>query len=95
MPQKLDNSLPNWDSIEDECQHIPINCPLVIDSNDGNLSVIITCLKWTFNYDFWIRVTVYPEEHPQISQQVDIWEHSALLGSLAEALPKYSWTSFE
>ena len=51
--------------------------------------MIITCLKWTFNYDFRIRVTVYPEEHPHISQQVDIWGHSLLLGSLAEALSKY------
>ena len=51
--------------------------------------MIITCLKWLFNYDFWIRVTVYAEEHPQTSQQVDIWGHSPLLGSLAEALSKY------
>ena len=88
MPQKLDNSPPKWDIIEEECHYIPINCPGVIASNDGILSVIITCLKWTFNYDFWIRVTVYPEENPQVSQQVDIWEHSPLLGSLDEALSK-------
>ena len=88
MPQKLDNSLPDWNDIEDECQHIPINCPWTIVSNDENLSVIITCLKWTFNYDFWIRVTVYPEEIPQISKQVDIGEYSPLLESLSEALFK-------
>ena len=89
MPQKLDNSPPDWDNIEDECQHIPINFPWAIVSNDENLTVIITCLKWTFNYDFWIRVTVYPERNPHISKQVDIWERIPLLESLSEALSKY------
>ena len=89
MPQKTDNSPPDWNDIEDECQHIPINCPWTIVSNDENLFVIITCLKWTFNYDFWIRVTVYPEENTQISNQVDIWEYSPLLESSSEALFKY------
>ena len=89
MPQKLDNSPPDWDNIEDKCQHIPINCPWTIVSNDKNLTVIISCSKWTFNYDFWIRVTVYPEENPHISKQVDIWEHSPLLESLSEALSKF------
>ena len=84
----MDNSPVNWDNIEDECQHIPINCPWTIVSNDKHLSVIITCLKWTFNHDTWIRVTVYPEENSQVSKQADIWEHSPLLESLSEALFK-------
>ena len=89
MPKKLDNSLQKWNSIKDECQHTPIHCSWSIASNDENLSVIITCLKWIFNYDFWIGTTVYPVENPQISKQVDIWEHSPLLESLSEALFKY------
>ena len=61
MPQKIDKSPPYLDNIEDECQHIPLNCYWTIASMDENLGVIIICLKLTFNYDFWIRVTVYPE----------------------------------
>ena len=26
MPQKSENLPPNWDDIDDECQHIPLNC---------------------------------------------------------------------
>ena len=89
MPQKLDKSPTNWDKIEDKCQHIPIICPWTIASNYENLSVIITCLEWTFNYEFWIPVTVYSEEKSQISKQVHIWEHSPLRESLSEALFKY------
>ena len=88
MPQKLDKSPPDWNNKKDECQHIPVNCPWIISSNNENLSVIITCLKWTFNYDFWIRVTINPERNPQVSKQVDLWEYSPLLESLSEALPK-------
>ena len=66
-----------------------MNFPRTIAFHDGNLSVIVTCLKWTFNYDFWIRVTVYPEENPQISKQAETWEYSLLLESLSESLFKY------
>ena len=61
MPQKSENVPPNWDDIDNECQHIPLNCPLTITSRDEVLTVVITCLEWTFNYDFWIRVTPHPE----------------------------------
>ena len=88
MPQKFDNSPPHWDKAEDECQLIPINCPWITASNDENLSVIIACLKWTFNYDFWIRVTLYPEGKLHVSEQVDVWEYSPLLESLSVALSK-------
>ena len=67
MPQKLEKSPPNnSNNIRDECQHIPINFPWTIASQDEELSGIITCLKWTFNYDFWIRVPVYTEGNPQV-----------------------------
>ena len=46
----------------------------------------IICLKWTFDYVFEIRVTVYPEENPQVAKQVDLWEYSPLLESLSDAL---------
>ena len=55
----------------------------------GTLTVVITCLKWTFNYDFWIRVTAHPEGNPNISKQLDINKHNPLLVFLSEALDVY------
>ena len=57
--------------------------------NDGILTVIITCLKSTFNYDFWIRVTVHPEGKSEISKQIDLDDHHPLLKSLYDALSLY------
>ena len=88
MPQKLDNS--PLDKIpENECKHVPLNCPWIIKSKDETLTVIITCLKWTFNYDFWIRVTVHPEGNSGISTQIDLDDHHPLLKSLSGALNLY------
>ena len=66
MPQNLENNPPNWDEIDDECQHIPLNCPWTITSGTETLTVVITCIKWTFNYNFWIRITAHPEWNPNI-----------------------------
>ena len=88
MPQKLYNS--PLDKIpENECKHVPINCPWIIKSKDETLTVIITCLKWTFNYDFWVRVTVHPEGNSDISKQIDLDNHHPLLKSLSDALNLY------
>ena len=57
MPQKIEELPPNWDDIEEECQHIPLKFPWTIACADGTLAFIITNLEWTFNYGFWIRVT--------------------------------------
>ena len=86
MPQKFENPQPNWDDIDDECQHIPLNCPWTITSGNETLTVIITCLKCTFNYDFWIRVTAHPEGNPTVSKQIDIIMRNPLPESLSEAL---------
>ena len=67
MPQKSESLPPNWDDIDDERQHIPLNCQWIITSGNETLTVVITCLKWTFNYDFWIKVTAHPEGNPNIS----------------------------
>ena len=85
MPQKSENLPLNWDDMDDECQHIPLNCPCTITSGNETLTVVITCLKWTFNYDFWIRVTAHPEENPNISKQRDNNKHNPLLEFLSEA----------
>ena len=88
MPQKLDNS-PLDKISENECKHVPLNCPWIITSQDGTLTVIISCLKWTFNYDFWIRVTVHPDGNSGISKQIDLNDHHPLLKSLSDALKLY------
>ena len=89
MPQKFENLPPNWDDIHDECQHIPMNCQWTITSENETLTVVITCLKWTFIYDFWKRVTAHPEGNPNISKQIDINKNNTLLVSLSEALDEY------
>ena len=89
MPQKSENLLPNWDDTDDECQHISLNCPWTITSGNETLTAVITCLKRTFNYDFWMRVTAYPEGNPNFSKQRDINKHNPLLVSLSEALDDY------
>ena len=89
MPQKFEDLPPNWDAIDDECQHIPLNCPWTITSENTTSTVVITCLKWTFNYDFWIRVTAHPEGNPIISKQVHNNKHSPLLVPPSEALDDY------
>ena len=86
MPQKSEDLPTNWDNIDDECQHIPLNCPWTITSGNETLTVVITCLKGTFNYNFWIRVTAHPEGNPHISKQIDINKHNPLLEPLSEAL---------
>ena len=90
MPQKIEDLAPNWDDIDKECQHVPLNCPWIITCEDGTLAFIITSLEWTFNYDFWMRVTAHPEENPNISKQINIDKHDPLLESLSEALNDYA-----
>ena len=89
MLQKSENLPPNWDDIDDECQQIPLNCPWTITSENETLTVVITCLRWTFNYDSWIGVTAHPEGNPSNSKQKDINKQNLLLLSLSEALDDY------
>ena len=89
MPQKIEILPPNWDDIDDECQHILLNCPWTITSENETLPVVITWLKWTITYDFWIRVTAHPKGKPNISKQIDINQHHLILASLSEALNDY------
>ena len=89
MPQKFENLPPNWDDNKEECQHVPLNCPWTITSEDETLAVITTCLEWTFKCDFWIKVTAFPEENAKISKRTDIQKHHPLLESLSEPLNDY------
>ena len=90
MPQRLEISTTHLDELpEEESKHIPLNFLWPIACQDTNLTVIITCLKWTFNYDFCVRVTAYPLETPTISKQIDLDDHHPLLRSLTDALNLY------
>ena len=89
MPQNFDNPPPNWDAIGEECQYVPLTCPWTITCKDGTLEFIITSLEWTFNYDFWIRMTAHSEGNPIILKQINIDKHHPLLESLSAALNDY------
>ena len=89
MPQNLECLAPKWDAIKEECEHISLTCPWTIICKDGTLEFVITSLEWTFNYDFWIRVTAHSEGNPNISKQINIDKHHPLLESLSEALKDY------
>ena len=89
MPQDFENLPPNWDDIEEECQHVPLTCPWTITCEAGTLEFIITSLEWTFDYDFWIRVVALLEGNPNILKQISFNKHHHLLESPSEALNDY------
>ena len=89
MPQNFENLPINWDAIKEECEHISLTCPWTITCKDRTVEFIITSLEWTFNYDFWIRVTAHSEGNPIISKQIDIDKHHPSLESFSEALNDY------
>ena len=41
----------------------------------------------TFNYYFWTRVTVHPEENSEISKQIDLDDYHPLRNSLSDTHP--------
>ena len=90
MLQKFESSITHLDDIpEIECKHIPINCLSTITSEDTNLTVIITNLKWTFNHELCVRITAYLLGAPNASKQIDLDDHHPLLRSLTDVLNLY------
>ena len=90
MPQKSESSITHLDDLpEEQCNHIPLNCIWAITSQDTNQTVTVTCLKWTFNFEFCVRVTAYQLGAPNISKQIDLDDHHPLLRSLTDALLLY------
>ena len=90
MPQNFEGSIKHLEELpEEECKHIPLNCLWTITFQDMNLTVIITCLKWTFIYEFCVRVTAYPLGAPNASKQINLADHHPLLRSLTDALKLY------
>ena len=90
MLKKCESSITQLDDLsEEECNHIPLNCIWPITSQDTNQTVIITCLKWTFNFEFCVRVTAYQLGAPNISKKIDLDDHHLMLRSLTDALHLY------
>ena len=90
MPKKSESPILDLDEIpEDECKHLPVNCLWNITSESVSLTVIITCLKWTFNYEFCVRVTAHPLGAANVLKQIDLYDHHPLLRSLTAALKLY------
>ena len=85
MPQNVGSLILDLDKIfEDECKHTPLTWPWTITSNNESLTVIITCLKWTLNNDFSVRVTAHPQGAPIVSKQIDLDDHHPLLRPLRD-----------
>ena len=90
MPKNFESSITHLDELpEEECKHIPLNCIWPITSQVTNLTVIITCSKRTFNFEFCVQVTACPLGSPNISKQTDLDDHQPLLRSLTDALHLY------
>ena len=90
MLKKSKSSITHLDELpEEECKHIPLNCIWPITSRGTNQTVIITCLKWTLNSEFCVRITAYQLGAPNISKQIDLDDHHPLLRSLTDALHLY------
>ena len=71
----------------DEIQHF--NCPWTISSNNDSITVNITHLKWTFTYDFWVRVENHAQGNFTASRLLNVDELHPLLKSPATALLNY------
>ena len=91
MPHPTNQNTVVWNTLGDdgfvEIQHF--NCPWTITTNNERITVNIIYLKWTFSYDFWIRVEIHLQGNPKASQLLVIDELHPLFKSLATALLNY------
>ena len=91
MPHPTNQNSVVWNTLSDdgfdEIQHF--SCPWTITTHNESITVDIIYLKWTFNYDFWIRVEINPQRNRKVSQLLEIDELLPLFKSLATALLNY------
>ena len=91
MPLPANQNPVVWKTLGDDrfekIQHF--NCPWTITTPNESFTVNIIYLKWTFNYDFWIRAEIYSQGNPKASQLLDIGDLHPLFKFLATALLKY------
>ena len=88
MPHPAHQNPVVWNTLGDDgFDEIPhFNCPWTITTSNEGITVNIINLKWTFNYDFCIRVEIHTQGHPKAFQLLDIDELHPLFKSLATAL---------
>ena len=91
MPHPTNQKSVVWIALGDDgFDGIPyFNCPWTITTSNESVAVNITYLKWTFKYEFWIRVEIHPQGNPKAFQLLDIDELHPLFKSLAKALLNY------
>ena len=91
MPHPSDQNSVVWNTLGDDgFDEIPhFNCPWTITTNQESITVNIIYLKWTFNYDFWIRVEIHPQGNPTAFRLLDIDELHPIFKSLATTLLNY------
>ena len=91
MPHAANQNPVVWKTLGDdgldEIQYF--NCPWTITTSNESITVNIVYLKWTCNYDFWIRVEIHSQGNPKAFQLLDINEHHPLFKSLVTALLNY------
>ena len=91
MPHATNQNSVVWETLGDdgfdEIQHF--NCPWTISTPNESVAGNITYLKWTFNYDFWVREEIHSHGNSKVSQLLDIDELHPLFKSLATALLNY------
>ena len=91
MPHPTNQSSGVWNTLGedgfDEIQHF--NCLWTITTHNKSITVNIIYLKWTFKYNFWIRVEIHPQGNPKVFQLLDIDELHPLFKFLATALLNY------
>ena len=88
MPQQFESTLPKWDKKVDECQLYPLNFSWTLISKGEILTVLVTCLKWTYNYEFWIQITAHPQRDPNIPKQKISTSITPMLKFLSDAFYK-------
>ena len=85
MPHPINQNSAVWNILGDDgFDEIPhFNCPSTITTSNESITVNIIHLKWTFNYDFWIRVEIHPQGNSTAFQLLDIDDLHPLFKSLA------------
>ena len=91
MPHPTHQNPVVWNTLGDDgFDEIPhFNGPWTITTSNDSITVNIIYLKWTFNYDFWIRMEIHPQGNPTTFHLLDIDELHPLFKSLATALLNY------
>ena len=91
MPYPTNQKSVVWNTLgNDGIDEIPyFDSPWTITTSNESIAVNIIYLKWTINYEFWIRVEILPQGNPKASQLLEIDEFHPLFKSLATALLKY------